>query len=324
MKNRIATARVYRAMIKTPDGYREEEIEWDAILKDLGSLHPSLATYDKTIFAPATVPDGGQLLGMHTPIDTQGWTELLTDADTVEDLLTSPAVDDDEDDEDAEAAGAPSARFARSAVVLPLEMPGYFAIAFSGAGRGPGPGKLKTFLNAVQKPNDAADKWEIRPVMDHSRLEEFLGAGRATAFQTEFPVDHDLLALMPDEDGSRHGSLFQMGRQIAEATGVSVIVDVTISSAPESADNVAAQQAIAREAQKDPELLLRRESGAHAVTVMPSGEVVDLNLVPDAMARSFDLNVEGGELLTFRHTCQGMVDLLDTLNADVAARHNGD
>lgn len=321
MSDRLGRARVYQAIVKTPAGYRQESVDWEGILEDLRGRRPKETTTAGTIFAPAIVPDGPTLLGMHTPIDTTGWTSLAPDAATVEELLVAPA-ETDEDGEGEEVAEdeAPPSRFARSSVVLPLEMPGYFAIASSG-GRGPGTGKLKTFLAKVQGPKDPQDKWEIRPVMDESRLDEFLGAGRARSFTTSFPVDYTLLSLIPEDEAERHSNLFKMGREVSEAAGASVLVEVTISLAPEAADNVAAQRALADEVRSDPERLIRRESGAHAETVLPSGEVVDLNLVPDAMARSFSLERTGAELLTFRHTCKGLADLADVLNADVAARH---
>lgn len=324
MSDRLGRARVYQAVVKTPTGYRQEPIDWAGILEDLRGRTPQDTTTEGTIFAPAIVPDGPTLLGMHTPIDTRGWTSLATDAPTVEDLLVAPEEVDEEDEgeEGTENDGATS-RFARSSVVLPLTMPGYFAIASSG-GRGPGTGKLKTFLSKVHGPKNPQDKWEIRPVMDESRLEEFLGAGRARSFTTSFPVDHNLMSLIPEDEAARHSNLFKMGRQVSDAAGASLLVEVTISLAPEAADNVAAQRALADEVRSDPERLIRRESGAHAETVLPSGEVVDLNLVPDAMARSFPLERTGAELLTFRHTCKGLADLADVLNADVAARHAGD
>ncbi len=319
MSPRPARARVYRAVIETGSGYREEAIDWAQIFDDLSGRPPARTTIDHTIFAPARVPDGTTLLGLHTPIDTRGWTEIAPDASTVEELL-SPA--DEGDDEDEEGP-APAPRFARSTAVLPLDATGYMAIAHSG-GNGPGAGKLKTFLTTVQPPQGKGEKWAVRPVMDDSRVSEFFGAGRAQTFTTSFPVDHDLLSIIPDEQQDAHGNIFSMGRSLAEATGVSILVDVTVRLAPESADNLAAQQAMVAEVRKDAERLLRRESGAHALTVLPTGEVVDLNLVPDAMARSFPLEQSGPELLTFRHTCQGLAALAEDLNADVAARDGGD
>lgn len=318
MSSRTARARVYRAVIETGSGYREEPIDWVKIFEDLSGRPPAQTTFDQTIFAPALVPEGPTLLGLHTPIDTRGWTEIAPHASTVEDLL-SPA---DEGDDENEEGPAPAPRFARSTAVLPLDAMGYLAIAHSG-GNGPGAGKLKTFLTTVQPPQGDGEKWVVRPVMDESRVLEFFGAGRAQSFSTSFPVDHDLLSIIPEDEQDPHGNIFTMGRSLAEATGVSVFVDVTVRLAPESADNLAAQQAVVDEVRKDAERLLRRESGAHALTVLPTGEVVDLNLVPDAMARSFPLESSGPELLTFRHTCQGLANLAETLNADVAARDGG-
>ena len=280
----------YFRLMALQDGEKAyvDQIDWAQLMQNLLDADEDererLAVGD-LIFQPGLF-EGRAVLGMHAPISTDFLSHYNPKTQEVTDVMS----DDEKDD---------TPRFAHSTAIA-FSDHGNIIGAALGANTSPRATSIRHFLERFQTLGQGAH-WHVEPVMDPSRILEFMDSKGAVSFEAQFSTAKDLTT---EEEGI-YGPV-SFAESMAKATDADLIIDLNVKLAS-GVGNAESRGKLKNLLSAALPILARApKSRTKARVLTADGVYESLNLVASRMQQEFEIAATATERRRFSDLLEGV------------------
>lgn len=291
-KVKVKRAQYYRCMALR-DGQKSavDAINWAQVMGDLLAANEDTKAqlvFDELVFQPGLI-DGLPVLGMHAPISTDFLSHYDPKTQEVKDVLS--------DDADADDDEVP--KFAHSTAIAFSKHGNIFGVALGGQ-PSPRATSIRHFLERFQGLGEGVH-WQVEPVMDPSRIEDFMDSKGVVSFESQYGTAKDLTT----EDEGIYGPV-SFAESMAEAAGADLIIELKVKLA-NGAGNATSREKLKNLVQAALPIVARNpKSRTRARVVSAEGVYEDLNLVAARMQQEFEITATATERRRFSELLEGV------------------